>query len=76
MAFIHSTILLAVLLVEPAAAASPLEPVNVGQIVTKLGNYFDELASSALRVESARVSLPATHAPQCSARRRGGTGTS
>lgn len=62
MAFIRSTILLAALLVGPAAAASPLEPVDVGQIVSELGAYFGELASNALSVESAQVSIPATHA--------------
>ena len=66
-ALVHSTLLLAVFLVGTLAADSPLDPVDVGQIVENLGSYFSGLANDALRVESAQVSPVARHertAPQ------------
>lgn len=80
MAFVQWTLLLAVLLVGPVAAVSPLEPVDVEQIVTNLGSYFGELADSALNVDTASVSPQShTHAHKCvlnrvKARSKRGTG--
>lgn len=64
MAFAQWTLLLAVLLVGPVAAISPLDPVDVEQIVTNLGSYFEELADNTLSVDTANVSL-STHARKC-----------
>lgn len=57
MAFVQWTVLLAVLLVGPVVAVSPLDSVDVGQIVTNLGSYFEDLADRVLSVETANVSI-------------------